>query len=245
MIITLCGSARFEPYFKLWNEVLSLLGHTVYSLAVYPSDKAGVKSWYNEEEKLMLDKVHKDKIKASDAVLILNKFGYVGDSTLSEIAFAREHGKILFALESWGKEKGVDESYAPHYRNACYSLIPEYKGSPIDSTHMGGFADVWDKRLWGSNANAIRISRMVADFAEKEKQIHLEKFEAAKSKQVMDDMTKICNDFEPILDKFVYDMNINWKKLMGSSLNHWVQEETEDLKIFLKQQHPKEEKQNG
>jgi hypothetical protein len=38
MIITLCGSARFEETFKQVNEDLSLNGHIVLSLAVYPSD---------------------------------------------------------------------------------------------------------------------------------------------------------------------------------------------------------------
>lgn len=50
MLITLCGSARFEKEFKEINERLSLEGHVVYSLAVYPSDKP-CKNWYTAEQK--------------------------------------------------------------------------------------------------------------------------------------------------------------------------------------------------
>jgi hypothetical protein len=98
MIITLCGSAKFESDFKHWNEVLTLAGHTVFSLAVYPSDKNGVKCWYSDETKIALDVAHKRKIAASDVVVILNRDGYYGDSTRSEIEYAQEHGKAVYWL---------------------------------------------------------------------------------------------------------------------------------------------------
>jgi hypothetical protein len=133
MIITLCGSARFESYFKVWNEALSLAGHVVFSLAAYPSDKAGLKTWYTEAQK--------DKIAASDAVLILNVFGYVGESTISEIEFAKKHKKPIHALESWGKGNGIGSEHYDAVQESCYRIIPEYKGSPIDSHKM---LNVWD-----------------------------------------------------------------------------------------------------
>jgi hypothetical protein len=101
MIITLCGSARFEPFFKLWNEYLTLAGHVVYSLSVYPSDKAGEKSWYTEEEKYMLDVVHKRKIAASNAIIVLNAFGYIGESTKTEIEVAHILEKDVFYMERY------------------------------------------------------------------------------------------------------------------------------------------------
>lgn len=94
MKITLCGSAKFEKEFKEYNKRLSLAGHVVYSLSVYPSDM-GQKNWYNDKEKEMLDKVHKNKILNSDAIYIVAPGGYIGDSTKSEISFAREHNKII------------------------------------------------------------------------------------------------------------------------------------------------------
>jgi len=105
MIVTLCGSAKFEDLFKEWNEKLTLQGHVVFSLAVYPSDKNDNKNWYTPEQKAALDEAHKNKIDASDAILVINPDGYVGESTLSEIEFAIEKGKKIY--RTYFSEKDV------------------------------------------------------------------------------------------------------------------------------------------
>ena len=43
----------------------------------------------------MLDKIHKEKIKLSDAILVVNVNGYVGNSTKSEIEFAKSLNKEI------------------------------------------------------------------------------------------------------------------------------------------------------
>ncbi len=143
MIVTLCGSARFEDHFKTWNEALTMAGHTVFTLTRYASEK-GKKEWYTAAEKQALDEAHKRKIDASEAVLVLNVFGYMGPSTLNEVAHAKEHGKRLYALESWGKGNGIGGSHFDQVQEACRRIVPEYKGSPIDSTSRSGFRMVWD-----------------------------------------------------------------------------------------------------
>ena len=99
-IITLCGSARFEREFHLWNKVLTLSGHAVFSLGCFPSIEGG-KDWYSDPMKKRLDMVHKLKIQQSDAILVLNRNGYVDESTLSEVEFARLEGCELYAIETW------------------------------------------------------------------------------------------------------------------------------------------------
>ena len=99
MRITLCGSARFEEDFHSWNEDLSLSGHTVYSLAIYPSSKGGNKDWYNQQQKTTLDLVHLSKIENSDAIVVINKNGYIGDSTKREIEWARLKNKTIYFVE--------------------------------------------------------------------------------------------------------------------------------------------------
>ena len=89
MIVTLIGSTRFEPFFHVWNEVLGLAGHPVFSLSCLPS--RGFQP--TADEKIVLDQVHKQKIERSDAVLLLNVFGYIGASTMSEIKHAVAHDK--------------------------------------------------------------------------------------------------------------------------------------------------------
>lgn len=95
MKITLCGSARFEKEYKDLNKRLTLAGHVVYSLSVYPSDEKE-KEWYTEREKHMLDKVHLDKIASSDAIVVINSGGYIGSSTFKEIKYAKYLGKKVF-----------------------------------------------------------------------------------------------------------------------------------------------------
>lgn len=133
MIITLCGSARFEQQWHTWNEVLTLSGHIVLGLAVYPSYKNRQKSWYTDSEKIFLDDVHKDKIKISDAILVLNRFAYIGESTLSEIEYARKLNKKLFALESWGKGCGIDWKHKIEYQNLAKKHGTFGFYSPIDT----------------------------------------------------------------------------------------------------------------
>jgi len=45
------------------------------------------------------DELHKRKIDLADQVLVCNIDGYIGDSTKSEIAYARAHGKPVRFLE--------------------------------------------------------------------------------------------------------------------------------------------------
>lgn len=144
MIITLCGSAKFEPHFKVWNEVLTLAGHVVFTLSVYPSDKSGVKTWYTDQEKEVLDRAHLMKIDASDAVLILNRFGYIGSSTLNEISYAKGVGKEVYVLESWGRGLGI----------GC--------ASPIDTTTRSGFRYAYDLLGPGGPYRSNLVARIKA-----------------------------------------------------------------------------------
>lgn len=141
MIITLCGSARFEKHFKIWNEVLSLAGHEVFGLSAYPSDYAGVKSWYSDEQKIILDQVHKRKIDASDAIVVLNVHAYIGDSTMSEIDHAFAKGKKVYPLENWAKGNGVDDMHhqSLHADKLAYGISADYV-SPLD-THIKPFEE--------------------------------------------------------------------------------------------------------
>lgn len=101
MIFTLCGSAKFEKEFKEWSLKLFEMGHPCFTLAVYPSDSdTQEKNWYTPEQKNKLDLLHFEKIKNSDAVIILNVDGYVGESTLKEIQYARMLAKMIYWLET-------------------------------------------------------------------------------------------------------------------------------------------------
>lgn len=96
MKITLCGSARFESLFHKINEELTLAGHIVYGLAVYPSSKGDEKNWYTDEQKKILDDVHLGKIDNSDAIVVINPENYIGQSTARELAHAIRARKAVY-----------------------------------------------------------------------------------------------------------------------------------------------------
>ena len=98
MKITLCGSARFEEDFHKANLLLTLRGHTVYGLAIYPSAKGGEHKWYSEYEKILLDLAHLRKISESDAIAVVGD-GYIGFSTSREILWAQSLEKAIYYFD--------------------------------------------------------------------------------------------------------------------------------------------------
>lgn len=102
----LIGSARFEQEFHDWAKYLAFAGFPCFTLAVFPS-QAGQRDWYTPNQKAMLDFVHQRKIIMSQSVLVLNKGGYVGESTLREMLFALELRKAIFSIEPM-KNKETD-----------------------------------------------------------------------------------------------------------------------------------------
>lgn len=94
MIITLCGSTKFKNTFINANKELTLLGHIVLSVGCFGhSDKDGKRIM---KKKIMLDTIHKSKILMSDCIFVLNVNGYIGESTQSEILFAKANNKKIF-----------------------------------------------------------------------------------------------------------------------------------------------------
>ena len=90
--ITLCGSTRFKKAFVEWNARLTLEGNLIYSVAMWShSDKLKP----NEDQKILLDKVHFAKIDNSDEIFVLDVNGYIGESTRNEINYALKIGKVI------------------------------------------------------------------------------------------------------------------------------------------------------
>ena len=94
-VITLCGSTRFKEDFERVNRNLTLMGYIVISVGCF--GHAG--DTFTEEQKVMLDDIHKRKIDMADAIYVINKDGYIGSSTKSEIKYAIQHGKQVIYME--------------------------------------------------------------------------------------------------------------------------------------------------
>lgn len=96
-VITLCGSTRFKEEFLRVQKELTLKGYIVISVGLF--GHSGDDEVWTEGTKEMLDDMHKRKIDMADAIFVINKDGYIGSSTRSEIEYAKEHGKEIYYLE--------------------------------------------------------------------------------------------------------------------------------------------------
>lgn len=98
-IITVCGSLRFQKEIMEITEQMDLQGNCMLSV-VYPTKD---KEDYSEEEIAMLNKMHKERIRISDAILVVDVNHYIGESTRSEIEFAKSLNKeILYYMDLVG-----------------------------------------------------------------------------------------------------------------------------------------------
>ena len=91
-IITLCGSYKFKNEMAEVAEIMTLAGNCVLTPNELTRDS---KDDYTEEEAQMIDMMHKEKIRLSDAIIVVNVGGYIGKSTQNEIEFAEKLGKEI------------------------------------------------------------------------------------------------------------------------------------------------------
>ena len=104
-VITLCGSTRFKEQFIEAQKRLTLEGNIVISVGLF--GHSGDDEVWTEGTKEMLDDMHKRKIDMADAIYVINVDGYIGESTRSEIEYAKRNGKEVRYLE--GSTSGVPE----------------------------------------------------------------------------------------------------------------------------------------
>ena len=96
-VITLCGSTRFKDQFLEAQKRLTLAGNIVISVGLF--GHSGDDEVWTEGTKEMLDDMHKRKIDMADGIYVINVGGYIGQSTRSEIEYARSQGKSVEFLE--------------------------------------------------------------------------------------------------------------------------------------------------
>lgn len=92
-IITVCGSLKFYKEMMEITEKIELQGNCML-VPIYNPSKSS-KDDFTEDEALILDKMHKERIKLSDAILVVNINNYIGSSTKSEIEFAKSLNKEI------------------------------------------------------------------------------------------------------------------------------------------------------
>ena len=92
-VITLCGSTRFKEDFLRVQKALTLEGNIVLSVGLF-GHSGDSEVWEGKEEgewsstKMMLDDMHLRKIDMADEIYVINRGGYIGESTRREIEYA-------------------------------------------------------------------------------------------------------------------------------------------------------------
>lgn len=96
-VITLCGSTKFKDAFIKAQKDLTLKGNIVISVGLF--GHSGDNEVWTEGTKAMLDDMHKRKIDMADEIFVINVGGYIGESTKSEIEYAKKNGRKVNYLE--------------------------------------------------------------------------------------------------------------------------------------------------
>lgn len=102
-VVTLCGSTRFKDEFLEVQKQLTLKGYIVISVGLFghSGDNEvwdGMDEGTLSETKKMLDDMHKRKIDMADEIFVIDVDGYIGESTRSEIAYAKNADKKISYL---------------------------------------------------------------------------------------------------------------------------------------------------
>ena len=93
-VVTLCGSMRFS---KQMQEIAIELEVKQGYCVITPVGEKMVQLSEKEIEKLA--QAHFKKIDMSDAVYVVNIGGYIGESVLREVRYAKEHNKEIIYHE--------------------------------------------------------------------------------------------------------------------------------------------------
>lgn len=93
-VITLCGSTKFKDEFIETQKELSLAGYIVISVGLF--GHSGDSEVWENNKKEMLDDMHRKKIDMSDAIMVIDPNGYIGESTKKEIDYAQSKNKEIY-----------------------------------------------------------------------------------------------------------------------------------------------------
>lgn len=95
-VITICGSMKFQKEMMITAEKLALEGNCILT-PIYPV----LNNEKTEEQLEELKNEHFKKIELSDAIFVVNKNQYIGESTKLEIEYAMKLKKEIMYLEQF------------------------------------------------------------------------------------------------------------------------------------------------
>lgn len=96
-IITLCGSTKFKDDFIRVQKELTLKWNIILTVGLF--GHSGDSEVWKPCVKEMMGDMHKRRILMSNEIYVINKNNYIGESTKSEIEFAKKHSKKITYME--------------------------------------------------------------------------------------------------------------------------------------------------
>jgi hypothetical protein len=127
-IVCLCGSTKFHQEFQRANYEETMAGNIVLTVGffMHSAEAAHGEEWAcTPEQKVGLDQLHLRKIDLCDEIFVINVDGYVGESTMSEMAYAILRRKGIRWLE---EPPGGEEEWLFTRRHAFGKLIAKHAG---------------------------------------------------------------------------------------------------------------------
>ena len=126
---------KFKNEFMEAQKRLTLEGNIVISVGLFGhsgDDEVwdGMDEGTLSEPKKMLDDMHKRKIDMADEIYVINVDGYIGESTKSEIDYAKAHGKKVSYLVTPGTKP---ENYLFTIRDYLEKYHIAYEADAIES----------------------------------------------------------------------------------------------------------------
>lgn len=114
-VICICGSTKFADAHAIAKWEFEKAGKTlclmINYLPIWYAEEQGWKGFHHFGEqsglKEMLDELHLRKIDLADEIFVINKNGYIGESTKAEIDYANSQGKPVLYLEPQGQHYEV------------------------------------------------------------------------------------------------------------------------------------------
>jgi len=100
-IVCICGSTKFKDEWEKAIMQETLAGKIALSVAFYTHADGHI---IEPKVKGMLDELYLRKIDLADEVFVINKDGYIGESTRREIEYAMASGKLVRYLEGKKRE---------------------------------------------------------------------------------------------------------------------------------------------
>lgn len=98
-VIYICGSSKFKDDFIEQSKLLTLQGNIILSVNVFGHSGDNINTLWTDTIEDMLIDMGKRKVDMADEVFVINKNGYIGETTKLEIDYALSKGLPIRYLE--------------------------------------------------------------------------------------------------------------------------------------------------